>query len=123
MKTLEISNAKARTLAEYLTPQWARLAIKIACSNVEVNTPFRHPGETADSPAFKRRVASAKADLAALGEVLAGLGATLPKVDRAAIVVPYKSPRFPRRKYSMVSTQREAVERKRLIDAVLAGIE
>lgn len=118
MKNIEISEAKARTLLSYLGPVWADLAIKVATSNVEVNTPFRYIGETANSPTFKRRVKRAKAQLAAIGDLLAGLGAKLPTVDRAAIVVPYKSPSFPRRKFTMVSTQRKQAERARLIAAI-----
>lgn len=122
MKTIELSNAKAEALAEYLAPKWADLAMRVATANVEVNTPFRGHGESMKCPAFLRRVKRAKVELSALADVLAGLGATLPAVDRAAIVVPYRSPQRPRRKYSMVSPSRKEVERKRLLEAIRASL-
>jgi hypothetical protein len=118
MRTIELSNAKARVILDYLAPKWAELAIKVATSNVEVNTPFRYSGETLKSPSFVRRVKRARTELSAIGDLLVGLGAKLPAVDRAAIVVPYKSPSRPRKTYSMVSTQRRQVERTRLVAAI-----
>lgn len=123
MKTIELSEAKARTLVEYLALKWADLAIRIAASNATVNTPFRFAGEGMKTPAFVARVKRRRAELAAVAEVLTSLGATLPVVDRTAIVGPYTSALNPRKKYEQwYGSTRAATELRRLVEAIRASV-
>lgn len=131
MRTIELSNEKARTLAEILAKQWASLAIRLEASTAEVNTPFRCMGESSTHPAFKRRVASARREAKAIGEFLTALGADLPRVSRAEITVPYKRPivkghsivGYKRGTLEMfASGPRREAEHKRLVAAVLSTI-
>jgi hypothetical protein len=92
MKTVELSEAKARTLIAYLAPQWANLAVQIVATNVPYNTPYRMLSETRTSRTFLARVKRRKEQRDAIGAVLVGLGATLPTVDRSAAVKLYTPP-------------------------------
>lgn len=92
MKTIELSEEKARTLAAWLAPRWADIAMRIAAGFVQVNAPYRLTSERNDAPAYKRRVAKRKKEMLAIGAVLEGLGVKLPAVDRDAIVRPYTRP-------------------------------
>lgn len=92
MRTIELSEEKARTLADYLAGPWADRAVRVFAANVPGCTPYRHMGESMTSRDFKARVAARKREMAAMGAVLEALGVQLPTVDRATIVAPYKSP-------------------------------
>lgn len=133
MKTIELSNEKARTLAGILAKQWASLAIRLEqAATCDVNTPFRCMGEGPKDPAFLRRVANAKEEAKAIGAFLVALGADLPKVNREQITGPYRSPdkvengrilTYKRKRYTMATSgpKREA-ELRRLTAEVLAQI-
>lgn len=120
MRTIQLSEDRARTLAAFIAPQWATRALKLAAKDVPVNNPFRHLGETTKEIA--RGVQHVKRDTLAMAELLRELGATIPAIDRAKIVVPYKSPSRPRLKLTLISPTKFGEEHARLVKEILDQI-
>src|SRR5205085_673579 len=92
MKTIELSNDRARIIGALLARKWANAAVRICAVSVAVNTPYRFQGEATDSRPFKARIARVKREMAAYAAALESLGATLPTVNHDDVVGPYKSP-------------------------------
>jgi len=119
MRTIELSNDKARQFAEFVAERWALVATNLLRATTDVNIPFQRWNEPWKGEPFKRRVKDARREAAILAEVLIGLGATMPEVD-LTLVVPYKPPRPTRRK--MTQVRNTDAERKRLIKAIIASM-
>lgn len=125
MRTIELSEEKARTLAEYLAPKWADLAMRLACTNAPGNTPYRLMMERMDSPKFKSRVNRRKREAAAIGAVLEALGVQLPKPERDTLVKPWRRPNEPKAKpiELWVGGTRAEQERARLTSLIKEQIK
>lgn len=126
MRTIQLSEDKARRLAKMLAPQWAVHATQLAgiAAGVDVNTPYRCSGEGLKDSRFLRRVDEHRKNTAVIAEVLTELGATVPKVDATTFVVPYAPSylRDKRRKHKQIGTLKLREERQRLVAEILAQI-
>lgn len=88
MKAAHFNDKDAKALVRILAEPWARLAIQVEASVALFNNPFLWKGETLRSGEFVNRKNLRAYELRIIQDLLRGMGATIPRASREAILKP-----------------------------------